>query len=256
MVVHSGHRFCSRAYVGTETRRQADTKIPTRNRLENTAPAEHFLQAIVGGKIGVFLKIELICIMEPDLQELKKMIDAISPLPDEEWLKFASLWKPVSAGRKQLLTATGDKEYYLYFVLAGVQRVLYQDEQNREATLVFTYAPSFGGVLDAMLTQQNSRYSYQTLSPSRFLRAQYKEIALLSRSYMGISQMIQRSINAALCGLLERMTEMQCFSSEEKFRSLLKRSPHILQHVPHKYLANYLGIDPTNFSKLINRVVI
>jgi hypothetical protein len=34
----------------------------------------------------------------------------------------------------------------------------------------------------------------------------------------------------------------------------LQRSPHILQLVPHKYLANYLGIDATNFSKLLNRV--
>jgi hypothetical protein len=53
---------------------------------------------------------------------------------------------------------------------------------------------------------------------------------------------------------LQRLAELQCFSSEEKFRSLLQRSPHILQLVPHKYLANYLGIDATNFSKFINRI--
>jgi hypothetical protein len=31
----------------------------------------------------------------------------------------------------------------LYFVIEGVQRVYYFDDQSREATLVFTYAPSF-----------------------------------------------------------------------------------------------------------------
>jgi hypothetical protein len=71
-----------------------------------------------------------------------------------------------------------------------------------------------------------------------------------------INTMIRKGITAALSGLLERIVELQCFSSEEKFRKLMQRSPHILQLVPHKYLANYLGIDPTNFSKLINSVKI
>lgn len=71
-----------------------------------------------------------------------------------------------------------------------------------------------------------------------------------------VSSMIRQGLSHTLSGLLERLVELQCFSSEEKFRKLLKRSPHILQLVPHKYLANYLGIEATNFSKLINKVKI
>jgi hypothetical protein len=58
----------------------------------------------------------------------------------------------------------------------------------------------------------------------------------------------------ALKGVLERQIELQCFSAEEKFKNLLKRSPHVLQLIPHKYLASYLGIDATTFSKLLGSV--
>ncbi len=75
-------------------------------------------------------------------------------------------------------------------------------------------------------------------------------------TYPDIEWLIRKGITGAMSGLLERLTELQCFSSEEKFRKLLQRSPHILQLVPHKYLANYLGIDATNFSKMINRIKI
>ena len=34
----------------------------------------------------------------------------------------------------------------------------------------------------------------------------------------------------------------------------MKNSPHLLNHVPQKDIANYLKIDPMNFSKLINRI--
>jgi CRP-like cAMP-binding protein len=135
-----------------------------------------------------------------------------------------------------------------------VQRIYHFDEQDREATILFTYAPSFGGVLDSLMLQQPSRYFYETLTPSTFLRAPYGELQKLMLSRPAVEIMIRQGLTMALSGVLERLVELQCFSSEEKFKKLLQRSPHILQLVPHKYLANYLGIDATNFSKLINKV--
>ena len=58
----------------------------------------------------------------------------------------------------------------------------------------------------------------------------------------------------ALRGVLARQIELISFSAEEKFKTLLGRSPHLLQIIPHKYLASYLGIDASTFSKLLGSV--
>lgn len=192
--------------------------------------------------------------MQEQLLQLRQMIQAVHPLPDEDWHAFTGIWRPFSAKRKEIITAAGEKEKYLYFVLEGVQRIYYYDEQDREATLVFTYAPSFGGVLDAMMLGQASRYFYETLTASVFLRAAYSEVETIMKNRPAVESMVRLGVTNALSGLLERLVEIQCYSSEDKFRKLLQRSPHILQLIPHKYLANYLGIDPTNFSKLINKI--
>jgi len=193
----------------------------------------------------------------PDaLSSLKNLVDTIHPLTDQEWSSFASVWKPFDARRKEILTQAGEIEKHLYFVIEGVQRIYYFDDQQREATLVFTYAPSFGGVIDSLLLRQPSRYFYEILTPSNFIRASALDLFHVAEKYPSINSIIQKGTTQALSGLLERMAELQCFSSEEKFKSLLKRSPHILQLVPHKYLANYIGIDATNFSKLINSIKI
>lgn len=194
--------------------------------------------------------------MSEALSHIRKMINAIQPLTEEEWQWFAAIWHPFTAKRKELLTRQGEAEKYLYIVEEGIQRVVYFDEQDREATLVFTYPPSFGGVLDSFLMQAPSRYFYETLTPSSFLRTSYDELQLLMDKSVNMERMIRKGVTGALSGVLERIVELQCFSSEEKFKKLLSRSPHILRLVPHKYLANYLGIDPTNFSKLINSVKI
>ena len=72
--------------------------------------------------------------------------------------------------------------------------------------------------------------------------------------YPAIQRMVLQLSAFALKGVLERQIELQCFSAEEKFKTLLTRSPHVLQIIPHKYLASYLGIDATTFSKLLGSV--
>lgn len=194
--------------------------------------------------------------MAEHLLLLKKLAHNFHPLPDKDWELFSSIWKPFEAKRKVIITAQGEIEKFLYFVVDGVQRVYYLDDLQREATLVFTYPPSFGGVLDSFLLQRPSKYFYETLTPSVFLRASFVDVQKVAEESRAIQQLIQNGTNISFSGLMERMTELQCFSSEEKFKKLLTRSPHILQLVPHKYLANYIGIDATNFSKLMNSVKI
>lgn len=192
--------------------------------------------------------------MSTPLLQLKQLVFNINPLTNDDWEDFSKLWKPYSAKRKEIITSMEEREKYLYFVVEGVQRVYYFDEQNREATLVFTYNPSFGGVLDSLLLQTRSRYFYETLTSSTFLRAPFAELQIMMQSRPAIEILIRQGITHALSGLLTRLVELQCYSSEERFSQLLQRSPHILQLVPHKYLANYLGIDATNFSKFINKI--
>jgi CRP-like cAMP-binding protein len=107
-----------------------------------------------------------------------------------------------------------------------------------------------------MMNHKPSKFYYETLSPSTFLRASFQQVETLAQSNHQISLLLQKGLIGAFSGILERLVEIQCFSSEEKFRQLLQRSPHILQIVPHKYLANYIGIDVSSFSKLVNSVKI
>lgn len=192
--------------------------------------------------------------MEHVYTQLRQLVTMIHPIGDDDFAALSDIWEPFKARRKVALTTIGEREHYLYFVADGVQRIYHTDDQGREATIVFTYAPSFGGVMDALLLQQPSRYHYETLTPSTFIRAPFRDVAALMETRPDIERVIRLGVTQALSGVLERLVELQCFSAEERFRALLRRSPHMLQLVPHKYLANYLGIDATNFSKLINTI--
>jgi CRP-like cAMP-binding protein len=189
-----------------------------------------------------------------ETDQLKNFITAIYPLPEMEMEAFLSIWQPYKAKRKTLLSRAGEKERHLYFVLEGIQRVFYTGEDGRDATIVFTYPPSFSGVADSFLTQTNSRFSCETLTPSVFLKTDFNQLDSLMKNYHEIERMIRVMTNQAFSGVLHRIVETQCFTAEEKFRSLFARSPHLLNLVPHKYIASYLGVDATNFSKMLAKI--
>lgn len=186
--------------------------------------------------------------------QLRHFVTAIHPLAEAEWEDFTEIWSPFEAKRKTVLTVAGEMEKHLYFVLEGIQRAYYITNDGREATIVFTYPPSFSGVADSLLTRQPSRYFFETLTQSSFLRTSWQQVSALMDRYHNFERMIRIAAGHALAGALERHAELQCFTAEEKFRTLLKRSPHVLRLIPHKYLASYLGLDPTTFSKLLGSV--
>ena len=190
------------------------------------------------------------------VEKLKAFTMAIHPLQENEWNDFSAIWQPVSYKRKAVLTAAGDTEKHLYFVLEGVQRAFHIGENNKEGTIVFTYPYSFSGVADSFLTQHPSKYYFETLTSSVMLRTSYMQVSELMDRYHNFERMIRKATTYALAGVLERQVELQCFSAEEKFKTLLVRSPHVLRLIPHKYLASYLGIDATTFSKLLCSVTL
>ncbi len=189
-----------------------------------------------------------------DIDTLKSFLRQIHPLNDAELEGICAGWQVLECKRKTILTTAGETERYLYFVLEGVQRAFYLGDDNHEATIVFTYPPSFSGVADSFLTQTPSKYYLETLTTSRFLRISYDALQEQMRSFPVLQSLLFKATAFALKGALERHIELQAYSNEEKFRTLLRRSPHILQLVPQKYLASYLGMDATNFSKLLATV--
>lgn len=185
--------------------------------------------------------------------QLYQLVQATYPVSDKSFAALAAPWQEVVAKRKQLLTRVDEVEKYLYFVLEGVQRA-YFEHNEREATLVFSYAPSFSGVLDSFFTQTPSRFYLETLTASRLMRIHYNDLMQIMETQPEIERWVRVALSQVLKGTLERQVELLSFSAEEKFRALLKRSPHVLNLIPQKYLASYIGIDETTFSKMISSI--
>lgn len=188
------------------------------------------------------------------MHRLKTAIEHLGKITDQDWDAFSVIWEHHSVGRKVNLTSPQQIENYVYFVYEGIQRLYYLDAHGKEATIVLTYEGDFGGILDSFLLQIPSAYYYETLSKSEFIRCRYSDFQKVVSECPNLRNVFDKALYIAFSGTMMRLAELQTLSSEDKFKRLINRSPHILHRIPHKYLASYIGIDPTNFSKLMNTV--
>lgn len=186
---------------------------------------------------------------------MKDFFNHIHPTDEEILDKYISHWSEYHAPRKTIMTAPGETERYLYFVLEGIQKSYYLTD-DKQHIIAFTYPPSLSGIPESFLTQTPSKYYLEAITESSFLRISFEKHQQLMQEYREIETLFRKATELVLIGLVDRHYELMAYDIEQRFKSFAQRSPHLFQSVTHKDLASYLRIDATNFSKLYNTIKI
>lgn len=163
--------------------------------------------------------------------------------------------KPKSFKKGDFITVPGQIQRELYFVKSGVQ-MSYFDTENKTHVIAFTYPPNLCAIPESFSFQIPSKYYLTCLTDSEFDYITFEELQVLFDKSQPIERLFRRMTEAVLAGILNRHIELHSMTIEERYKAFCQRSMHLLHLVPHKYIASYLSIDPTNFSKLFNSVKI
>lgn len=157
--------------------------------------------------------------------------------------------------KNELITMEGKVQKELLLVEKGVQ-MSYFSNDGKMHVMAFTYPPSVSGIPDSFFFQKPSQYTLEALTESSFKAISYQKLNELFDECPSIERLFRKMTEAILAGVIHRHLELHAMTIEQRFRLFAQRSPHLFQVIPHKYIANYLHIDPTNFSKLYNSIKI
>lgn len=155
----------------------------------------------------------------------------------------------------EIITQEGQVQRDMLWVEEGVQ-LSYWSDADRMQVIAFTYPPSLSGIPESFLFQKPSRYALQALTASRVQTIPYAHLQQLFDESQALERVFRKIGEHLLEGMVQRHLDLQTLTIEQRFRQFAQRSPHLFQLVPHKYIANYLHINPTNFSKLYNTIKI
>lgn len=180
-----------------------------------------------------------------------EFFNSVQPVSDTDYALFESLLRHKSCAKGEMLVVPGQVQRELYLVRSGVQMSFYETERKLQV-MAFTYPPSLCAIPQSFFTQQPSTHFLSCLTESELDYLYFEDLQQLFESSPQFERLFRKMTERLLIGVLDRQLELQTLTMEARFLAFCKRSPHLLNLVPHKYLAAYLGIDATNFSKLFN----
>ncbi len=173
----------------------------------------------------------------------------------DHYIRLTERLRAKSFTKGDLIVAPGQVQREMYFINEGVQ-ISHFEGRNKMHVMAFTYPPHLCAVPGSFALQQPSKYSVTCLTDTEAESVTFGQLQELFDETAAIERLFRKMTEALLAGVIDRHRELHSLTIEERYRAFCRRSPRLLQSVPHKYIASYLGIDATNFSKLFNRVKI
>ncbi len=181
---------------------------------------------------------------------LTTLLGQVPYLTAAEVAEFVALWKrSVLLRRHDFLIQAGQVEHNLYFVVSGVLRIYYPS-QDEEICVGFGYANNMVCSFPSFVANQPSEYCLQALKKCELLAISRADFSAFMEQNAGFARFWRTELERVLVGRIEREIDLLLPEPERRLARLLKRSPHIFQLVPKKYIASYLRMTPETLSRL------
>jgi CRP-like cAMP-binding protein len=187
---------------------------------------------------------------------LVEYINQRNKLTDHEVLLFYKYFKTISFKRKELILRNGDIAHQLFFVIKGALHHFFTDQNGQQYSCHFGLPNTFLTDLESFANQRPSTHSIESLDHSLCLQISCVDcVALMSQSN-GFNTFIYQMLEEIAQENLRRTTDLIALSPQQRYHKLETNRKNLLQSIPQKYLASYLGISAESLSRLKKRRII
>lgn len=180
------------------------------------------------------------------LQNINKHI----ALTEEEQAHFLSLLVPKSIKRKQFLLREGEVCKHTAFVTTGCLRAYTIDRNGFEHILHF--APPGWWVADmySLVSQQAGNLFIEAVEASEILLLSKSRQEQLYADIPKFERFFRILAENSLVTHRQRLLDNLSLPAQERYAIFCKRYPTLIQCLPQKYIAAYIGVTPEFFSKM------
>lgn len=180
--------------------------------------------------------------------ELNKFINEYVQLPADVLNDIVSKFKSKKIKKNELVLMEGETCKDLIFVQNGCLR-LYYIQEDVEVSVWFALKHSSAIEIYSFISETPSNYFLQAIEETEILYLPKTELNKLYETHPKMQEMMRKFWEDVILHLLERFTALQRDSAEKRYLDLMEK-PELLQSIPQKYLASFIGVTPTSLSRI------
>ncbi len=185
---------------------------------------------------------------------LENIAKHVTLTPEEQELFLSKTeTKPFKA--KTILLSAGEVATCTYFVNSGILRSFNINDNIIEHVLHFACEGWWIGDMYSYISEKPGNLFIEVLEDAEVViitkenqQQLYQEIPKLERFFRILAE-------NSLVSHQERLMDNLSLTAEERFEKFCSKYPTLIQKVPQKHIASYIGVTPEFFSKMKSRLL-
>lgn len=190
--------------------------------------------------------------MENKYNLLRKHIGKIVALTDEEFLFVKKCFIYKKNTKSECIFKEGEQVKYIYFVLSGLLKLYYTEENIKEHIVSFAMEDWWETDMEAFYTNGDASFSLECLEDTELLCLSLENFYRLCNHLQKMERFFLRKSIAGHIGSQQRILSFLTSGAKERYEQLIKRNPALVQRIPKLLLASYLGVSRETLSRLFS----
>ena len=177
-------------------------------------------------------------------------LNNISPLSEQtlELVESAFVFDELKKG--EYFVREGEYANEIAFLESGIVRAFYINSQGKEYNKTFFVGPAIIGSYAALISKEKNRLPQQALCDCKIWRARFDMIEKLSINNYEIEQLRRKIAEQFFVNNEKKQLEMALLEAKERYFIFKEEHPGIEDLIPQYHIASYLGISPTQLSRI------
>jgi len=187
------------------------------------------------------------------MEQIRNYFERFKKIPEKDWDIFSSKLTRKEFGKKEIILRAGQIDNHLSFMEKGIVRY-YIPKEETELTFEFAFANSFVNAYDSFLKRTPSIYTIETLAETTLWRLSYHDLQYIYDETEIGNRIGRYAAEELYLKKSKREKSLLNENAEERYLKLFEEQPHLIQQIPLRYVASYIGITPQALSRIRKRI--
>lgn len=184
------------------------------------------------------------------MKQLIAYIQERIEVTEDELDVILSFFKYEKLKKGEQLNAGVGQTQKLYFVCKGCLRVFYINEAGQDTTRFFAFENQFATTLVSFIQGNSAEEYMQALEDSDVYVIAHHEFYQLLELLPQWEKFYRKYLEFAYVNNTSRLFAMVTMDAGTRYQNLLSQSPQIVQRLPNKIVASYLGVSQETLSRI------
>lgn len=184
------------------------------------------------------------------MDKLRQHIEAITPLTDEEFDHVKTFFTVKKIRKHQYLVQEAGMARYEYVVMSGIFRVFYLDDAGKEHIVQFATENWWMSDYIAYFSQKLATTNIVCMEDGEVLCLTLEGREKLASDMHKMEHFFRVKLTNGYVALQRRIISLLSGTPQSKYEEFVQLYPNLIQKIPKKFIAEYLGVSRETLSRL------